>query len=312
MSEGRDPDEAERTPLISIGIPTYNRAASLAIALRSALGQDHAELEVIVSDDASTDGTASLVSSLAEDDPRVRLIVNPANLGHARNFQAVLDAARGEYFMWLSDDDRLDPTYVSRCLAILTREHAALACGLARYYADGRHVIDERPTDLLSRRPGARVLAYFARVNVNGALFGLARRADLRDVGFADAVGGDWRLVAGLAARGRVRTVRDVHIHRSFEGLSSDAEALAASFGITGVRARHHHVALAARLASEIARGGPAFAPLPRGARALVAPLVSFLLVLRFPGIAAARGLLERLGLDGVEPIVTRWVRRRD
>jgi glycosyltransferase involved in cell wall biosynthesis len=299
-------------PLVSIGIPTYNRSAPVRRAIRSALGQDHPELEVVVSDDGSTDDTAEVVGAIAESDPRLRLIVQPANLGHARNFDAVLQAARGEYFMWLSDDDWLDAGYVSRCLGALREHGDVLVCGLARYHAGGRHAVDERPTDLLAERPGARVIAYFARVNVNGALFGVARRDDLRAIGFADAVGGDWRLVSGLAARGRVRTVRDVHIHRSMEGLSSDAEQLARSFGMAGARARHHHVVLAGRLAREIASGAPPFAPLPIAERVVVAPLVALLIVVRFPGIALARRILERLGLDSVEPRVTAWVRSRD
>ena len=108
-------------PLVSIGIPTYNRAASVERAIRSALAQDHRALEVVVSDDGSTDGTGAAVRALAAADPRVRLISQPVNLGHARNFQAVLDAAAGEWFMWLSDDDWLDPAYVARCLAAAAR-----------------------------------------------------------------------------------------------------------------------------------------------------------------------------------------------
>jgi glycosyltransferase involved in cell wall biosynthesis len=299
-------------PLVTIGIPTYNRSTSVRRAVRSALAQEHPAIEVVVSDDASSDDTAEVVDALAAEDPRVRLLVQPANLGHARNFQAVLDAAAGEYFMWLSDDDWIDPGYVGRCLEVLRGHGDVLVCGLARYHAGGRHAIDERPTDLLSVRRGARVLAYFARVNVNGALFGVARCADLREIGFPDTVGGDWRLVAGLAARGRVRTVRDVHIHRSLEGLSADAPRLARSFGMRGLAARQHHVVLAGRLAREIAVGSPAFAPLPVAARAVLAPLVALLIVARFPGIDLARRGLERLGLDWVEPRVTAWVRRRD
>ena len=299
-------------PLVSIGIPTYNRAASVEGAIRSALAQDHPALEVVVSDDASTDGTAAAVRALAAADPRVRFIVQPDNLGHARNFQAVLDAAAGEWFMWLSDDDRLDPAYVTRCLAAARDGGHVAACGLARYDREGEHVVDERPTDLRSRRPGARVVAYFARVNMNGALFAVARRADLRAIGFPDRVGGDWRLVAALASRGRICTVRDVHIHRSIAGLSSDAEQLGRSFGMRGVRARQHHLVVAARIAGELAAGSPAFAPQPPLARAATAALVALLIVIRFPGLALARRVLERAGLDGVEPAVTAWVRKRD
>src|SRR4029077_16623378 len=139
-------------------------------------------------------------------------------------------AAKGEHFMWLADDDWIEAEYVERCVEELRSDRTlGLVAGLARYYRDDEHVIDERPIDLLAERPGARVVRYFSRVNMNGVLFGVARRADLLRIGFPDGGGGDWMLVAALAARGRLRTLRDVHIHRSMSGLGDDARALAAS-----------------------------------------------------------------------------------
>jgi glycosyltransferase involved in cell wall biosynthesis len=298
-------------PLVTVGIPTYNRGAEAERAVRSALAQDHGAIEVVVSDDGSSDDTRERLERLAAEDGRVRYLRQPANLGHARNFQFVLDAARGEFFMWLSDDDRLDPGYVSRCLAAIAEPGTVLAAGLARYHSGCRHTVDERPTDLLSPRPAARVLAYLAAVNVNGPLFGVARREDLARIGFPDEVGGDWLLVAALAARGRVRTVRDVHIHRSADGLSSDAAELAGSFGMRGVLQRHHHVAVAASLARAIV-SWPDYAALGRPQRLLLAAAAVALIVVRFPGIAAARAVLDRLGLSRVEPAVTAWVRGRE
>lgn len=300
-------------PLVSIGIPTYNRARTVQRAVRSALAQDHPAIEVVVCDDGSTDDTEVVLRHLAEQEPRLRYVQQAANIGHARNFQAALDAARGEYFMWLSDDDWIDAAYVSRCLAVLdANPDYALVTGLARYQRDGRHVVDERPTDLLSGRPGARVLSYLARVNINGPLFGVARRADLQRISFRNVVAGDWLLVASLAARGRVRTLRDVHIHRSIDGLSSDGARLARSFGMRGLLARHHHFAVAARLAYEIAAGSPAYGSLTRVQRLVTAALAAVLIVLRFPGQAAARWLLQRLGLGGLEARAIAWVRMRD
>lgn len=300
------------TPLVTVGIPTYQRVHSVQRAIRSALGQTHGRLEVLVSDDASADATEPVLRALAEREPRLRYLRQPVNLGHARNFQAVLDAAAGECFMWLSDDDELDPEYVRRCLSALQEPGCALAGGLARYHRMGEPVVDERPMDLGWTRPGARVMAYLAQVNMNGALFGVGRTADLRDVGFADVVGGDWRLVAGMAARGRVRTLRDVHVHRSIDGLSSDAESLGRSFGLRGRAARHHHVLVAARFARELAGDSPAFAPVPRPQRLLLAPLAAALIVLRFPGHLAVRALLHRVGLGHLEDRAIAWVRSRD
>ncbi len=299
-------------PLVTVGIPTYNRAELVQRAVGSALGQDHDALEVIVLDDASTDETAEVLEPWAEHEPRLRYLRQDRNVGHARNFQAALDRAEGEYFMWLSDDDWVDPSYVSSCLEVLRGEGKhVLVAGLARYHSSGEHVVDERPTELLSARPGTRVLQYLTRVNVNGVLFGLARRADVQKLSFPDEVGGDWLLVAGLAARGRVRTLPNVHIHRSMDGLSADAQRLARSFGLRGAIARHHHFAVAASFAREIV-GSPAYAPMGRVQRVVTAALAAAVITLRFPGHAGLRWLLERAGHPEVEDQIISWVRARD
>ena len=235
--------------LVSVGIPTYNRRATLERAVRSVLAQDHAELEVIVSDDASPDDTAAAMQAI--DDPRLRFTRQPVNLGHARNYDWVLRQARGERFMWLADDDWLDPSYVSRCLQALT-PGTAIAAGRARYYVDGAFRTLERRITLPERRPGARVAHFFAVNSMNGPLFGVARTADWRRFGFPDVVGGDWLLVAKMAQLGRIVTLDDVHIHRSMDGLGGDPERLARSFGLDGFWARHHHVWVARNLAREL------------------------------------------------------------
>jgi glycosyltransferase involved in cell wall biosynthesis len=286
-------------PLVSVGIPAYNRPDGLERAVRSVLDQTFGDLEVIVSDDASPeDEVARVGERLAAADARVRFVRQPRNLGHDRNYQHVLDLAEGRYFMWLSDDDRLDSAYVARCLAVLEGDPGvAIAWGAARYYRDGVHLIDERPMDLHARRPGLRVIAYFARVSVNGPLFGLMRRSELlRAGGFPEVPAGDWLLVARMAARGRVLTLRDVHVHRSITGLGSREQELARSFGLTGVWARQHHLWVARHLLRAL--------PVPPPAAALS----SLLVVLRFPGVA----LLRRAGLGALEPRVAAWLRARD
>lgn len=280
---------------MSVGIPTFNRASDLERAVRSALAQEHDALEVIVSDDASTDATPDVGAALAAQDNRVRFVSQPQNLGHAANYDWVLQHARGEYFMWLSDDDWIDPNYVSRCLAALDADpDVVLACGQGRYYHDGAHVVDERPIDLLASRAGARLVRFFSRVSVNGPLFGVMRREQLS---FPQVVGGDWLFVGGMAMRGKVVTVRDAHVHRSLAGMGGDAERLARSFGLGGIAARHHHFVVARSVWRTFRRQAP------------VSAAVSALLVLvRFPGFA----LLRRIGLGRVEPRIARWLRERE
>ena len=83
-------------PLISVGIPTFNRAAQLARAAGSVLSQTHANLELVISDNASADETESLCRALCESDPRVRYLRQPLNRGPTANFNALFETMRGD------------------------------------------------------------------------------------------------------------------------------------------------------------------------------------------------------------------------
>jgi glycosyltransferase involved in cell wall biosynthesis len=295
--------------LLSIGIPAYNRPAQLERAVRSVLAQSWGELEVVVSDDASPDRRVAEVGRrLAVEDDRVRFVRQEANLGHARNYRHVLEQSRGEWFMWLADDDWLDDGYVARCLEELGRDGARLVCGRARYYGGEGPPVDERPIDLVARRPGMRVVAYYARVNMNGPLFGVARRADMLEIPFQEVPAGDWLLVAAMAARGRVRTLCDVRVHRSMDGLGGDQERLARSFGFTGALARWHHVWVAGKVWRELVAESALTARGP--GRLAVATLSAALVLSRFSGAQ----LLRRIGFGPVEGrlvALARWRRGR-
>lgn len=292
-------------PLLSIGIPAYDRPEALDRAVRSTLAQTLTDLEVIVSDDESPNPeVARAVERLAAGDPRVRLVRQPHNLGHVANYRWVLQAAQGEFFMWLADDDWLDPSYASSCVAKLRSDpRIRLVCGQARYYSNGAAVAYERPIDLRATRPGTRVIGYYARVNMNGPLFGVARRADWLAMPFPDVVGGDWLLVAGMAARGQVRTLKEVHLHRSMDGLGADEEGLARSFGLAGRWARWHHIVVAREVWSNIAGDGPGRLP----GRLFTASVSALILLARYPGVQ----LLRAAGLRGLEQRAVAWARRR-
>ncbi|MDX1578834.1 MAG: glycosyltransferase family 2 protein, partial [Gemmatimonadota bacterium] len=125
-SEG--PAVVARRPLVSVCIPTRDRAAWLVEAVRSALAQEIEELEVLVFDDASSDDTAGRVEALA--DPRVRYFRHDEPVGVARNRNACLDAARGLYLAWLDDDDAYLSGGLTRQVEVLEREPSvALAHG---------------------------------------------------------------------------------------------------------------------------------------------------------------------------------------
>lgn len=103
----------ENQPLISIGIPVYNGGSRIGRAIDSLLAQDYPELEIIISDNASSDNTVEICSQYAEQDQRIHLHKNLVNMGPTLNFEKVLQLAHSTYFMWAADDDQWSPNYVS-------------------------------------------------------------------------------------------------------------------------------------------------------------------------------------------------------
>ncbi|ETK34327.1 glycosyltransferase family 2 protein [Microbispora sp. ATCC PTA-5024] len=102
--------------LVSIGMPVRNGADRMEPAVRSVLAQDHERLELVISDNASTDGTEEFCRALAREDGRVVYHRQPRNVGVVGNFVEVLRRSRGEFFRWMGDDDLLEPQCVSRSL----------------------------------------------------------------------------------------------------------------------------------------------------------------------------------------------------
>lgn len=102
-------------PLVTIGIPTYNRADGfLKQALQSALRQTYPHLEIVVSDNCSSDHTEEVVAQFS--DPRIRYFKQPRNIGANNNFNFCVEQARGAYFLLLHDDDLIDADFVEACM----------------------------------------------------------------------------------------------------------------------------------------------------------------------------------------------------
>src|SRR5699024_10832546 len=121
----------------TIGLPVYNGEAYLAETLESLLGQDFDDFELVVSDNASTDATVRIVESVAERDPRVRLVRNEWNLGAARNYNRLVASSRTELIMWSGYDDIVEPGYVGACISDLHADPAAVLAFTQASIIDG-------------------------------------------------------------------------------------------------------------------------------------------------------------------------------
>lgn len=111
-------DELKKQPLVSVGIPTYNRPDGLKRTLECITQQTHLNLEIIVSDNCSTDPNVEIVvKEFQKKDARIHYFRQIENKGAGANFLFVLKQAIGKYFMWAADDDEWEPEFIQVCLA---------------------------------------------------------------------------------------------------------------------------------------------------------------------------------------------------
>lgn len=106
-------------PLVSICVPTYNRATLLGQSLGTIVKQDYAPLEIVISDNCSDDGTEALCREIAAQDGRVRYVRQARNLGLYGNHNYCIEAARGEFLCFFHDDDVYDSRIIGRYVGFM-------------------------------------------------------------------------------------------------------------------------------------------------------------------------------------------------
>jgi glycosyltransferase involved in cell wall biosynthesis len=113
-------------PRVVALVPTWCAAGFIDRTLDTLAAQTCPNLEILISDDASPDDTAVRCEARADRDPRFRVIRQPRNLGWTGNVNALLAAARGDYFVFAFQDDWPEPAYIERCVALLESDASAV------------------------------------------------------------------------------------------------------------------------------------------------------------------------------------------
>ncbi|MBC2709801.1 MAG: glycosyltransferase family 2 protein [Desulfosarcina sp.] len=138
-------------PKVSVIIPTYNRAKFLGAAIRSALTQTYSDIEIIVSDDKSTDQTREVVEGFK--DPRVKYVRNKGNKGPSATRNTAILSSEGEYIAFLDDDDEWLPDKLQCQIEVLDKSPTNI-CGV---YTN-RLFIEKTTGKILSDNPGTKRL----------------------------------------------------------------------------------------------------------------------------------------------------------
>lgn len=192
------------TPLVSIMIPSYNQSASIERAVQSALAQDYTNLEVLVSDDASTDATPTLAQQFLRD-ARFRFFQSPSNRGRVANYRTALyQYARGEFVLNLDADDYLiDPTYIRRAIDIIESNKDVVAVfAKKKIFVEklDAFVSDNMQHDLPEVVSGNWLFLHFYKGYTISHLTTLYNRKEAMAVGYyrADILSSDWESVLRL------------------------------------------------------------------------------------------------------------------
>ncbi len=225
-------------PLVSIGVPTFNRPKQLHKTIQYLIKQDYKNIEIIISDNCSTDISVNeILEKYKNEDNRITYYIQKSNIEIEPNFNFVYHKAKGKYFMWVSDDDEFDHNYIAECVTFLEQHQEYVLCsGISKYYNQSKFLFEEKTIHLESNIPLFRLLHYFRKVYKNGIFYGVYRN----NLGFQNPIqkhlGGDWNHIARTALLGKINVLDTIKVKRSDEGGSSSREKMTTRWKLNQVR----------------------------------------------------------------------------
>ncbi len=229
------PEVDAHAPRVIAGLPVYNGETYLERALDSLLGQDYPELEIIISDNASTDGTEAIGRAYATAHPSIRYVRQSANLGAGGNFDYLRQVADSEYFFWAGAHDLWDPRFVSELVDVLERKPDLIGAYPAGRFLEEDGALAERMGQPYSYdHPSAawRYIKVVARKQLY-AIYGVFRREVLQSIDFwQGCIGPDILQVNQLVLKGPVAAINEELFYMRRVGKYGSAVRYCANLGL--------------------------------------------------------------------------------
>ena len=225
-------------PLVTVGIPTYNRPEGLERTLACIIKQTYSNLEIIVSDNCSTKPEVELIlKKYANDDERITYYIQPTNISLVPNFQFLLDKARGEYFMWAADDDQWAPDFIEVCVGEMeSNTGLALCMTNIRIVGEGGSSVAGNLNRSFIQQGILSRCFNFVKSNMENKYFlcGLYRSSLVKNVPFHNSWGGEHLFLYELLTKGKFLYIRGRSNFYYFQGGSSKStESIRKAFNIT-------------------------------------------------------------------------------
>ncbi|RMD63023.1 MAG: glycosyltransferase family 2 protein [Planctomycetota bacterium] len=240
---------ASAAPVVSVGLPVHNGQQYIDYAIRCVRAQTLTDMELIISDNASTDDTERICRAHASEDPRIRYFRHEVNRGAAFNFNFTVDKARGPFFKWIAHDDGCEPRFLERCVAALEEaDESVVLCHARSTLIDEQGEFlahyGEEHTCIDADRPHDRVRQLTEHLFLCTYVFGVMRTEVLRQTSrIGPYVSSDIVLLLELALRGKLLVLPEFLDQRRVHDESSrrkhhSARELAAWFDTKWARRR--------------------------------------------------------------------------
>lgn len=198
-------------PLVSVGCAVYNGMATLRRALDSIVGQDYPNLEILICDDGSTDGSRDLCRDYANRHSNIKYIENDRNIGIVGNFNKLFHLSNGKYFFWADQDDVRSVTFASNCVRILESDPSAVLCHshTGVFWKEFENIVHVNTIDRVDNEKDLFTRYWrFLRTYSDTTIYGLIRSDALRRTSlWRDAPGASVSLLFELLLQGTFRQV---------------------------------------------------------------------------------------------------------
>ncbi len=237
-------------PLVSVGIPTYNRPEGLRRTLKCIAEQTYANLEIIVSDNCSTNPEVeAVVREFMVNDSRIHYFRQEKNVGQFFNFKAVLDKSQGEYFAWAADDDDRVPEFLETCLQGFQKSDKVLLVNTYSELIDpnsGETIKVDKGCTTLGMPAATRYKRYISSIFTEQAaigdlIYGVIKRSALsKAMSSIQVLPWDHILLARLALEGDFYTIPETLMRSRPGGMSKTNKTAARALLLEGSSAEKH------------------------------------------------------------------------
>ena len=229
----------ESQPIVSVGIFVFNEVKFIEEAIVSVINQTYQNLEIIVSDNCSTDGTIEIIERYAQRDPRIKFYRQEQNIGAHENFKFVLHKSTGEYFMWMGGHDIILPSLVERAVSVFKINNKSVLV-----YSDSEFINHEGLT--ISKSANSNIDNYnlsrtdrlknlINNIGYCTPVYGLFKKSVLKNIPIYHMVGNDNLILFYAAYLGEISQLSSVLYQRREVRQPQDSKDVLERYKIQGI-----------------------------------------------------------------------------